>query len=75
VLRVDAAAAAWLAATRGREPDAPQALRGLLQGRSRVELSRAEAEAALRWAIAAGWDDDAHPPLFIYDGGEVVARS
>jgi hypothetical protein len=75
VLRVDAGAAAWLAAARAREREAPPALRGLLRGRSRVELSQAEADAAIRWALAGGWDDEARPPLFIYDGADAVARS
>ena len=68
MLRVDPAAAEWLAALRDRH-DAPEALRGLLRGRSRVELSHAEAEAALRWVSASGWEDEERPPLFIYDGG------
>jgi hypothetical protein len=40
-----------------------------------ASLSQAEADAAIRWALAGGWDDEARPPLFIYDGADAVARS
>jgi hypothetical protein len=76
VLRVDAGAAEWLAAARGRAHDAPQSLNALLRGRSRVELTSAEADSALRWArTVPGWDDDGPPPLFVYDGSEPLTRA
>ena len=75
VLRVDPGAVDWLAAACSRR-DAPPALRALLLGRSRVELDAVDARCALEWArTVPGWDDDAPPPLFVYDGSEVLARS
>jgi hypothetical protein len=68
VLRVDPGAAEWLAALRARQREVPQSLRPLLLGRSRVELSQAEAEAVLRWASDADWNGLECPPLSIYYG-------
>jgi hypothetical protein len=75
VLRVDPGAAEWLAALRAHHRDVPQSLRPLLLGRSRVELSQAEAEAALRWASDADWDGLERPPLSIYYGAGSDGRS
>ena len=68
VLRVSDSAGEWMAAARRRADDAPVTLGALLRGRSRVELSVAEAEAALAWASSVpGWDRYGDPPLFVYD--------
>ena len=76
VLRIDAGAAGWLDAARGREREAPDAVRPLLRGRKRVELAPDEAEQALSWArTVPGWDDDRRPPLFVYDGSVPLART
>jgi hypothetical protein len=73
VLRVDPSARAWLAAARVRSFEAPDPIRALLAGRSRVEVSRDEAERALAWAARLpGWSDDARPPLFIHTPGEIL---
>jgi hypothetical protein len=46
---------------------APPAIRSLLEGRSRVEVTAADASAALAWARTVdGWDDDALPPVWVY---------
>jgi hypothetical protein len=74
VLRLDPAAAEWLAAARGRGFEAPDPIRALLAGRSRVEIGRDEAEHALAWAAQLpGWDEDRRPPLLIHTPGEVFA--
>jgi hypothetical protein len=74
VLRLDPGAADWLAVARGRAGEAPATLVPLLRGRTRVELSPTEAEAALAWASTVpGWDDDGRPPLFVYDGSVLLA--
>jgi hypothetical protein len=45
----------------------PWPIEALASGRKRLELTRADAEAAVAWARGqAGWDD-AHAPVFIYD--------
>jgi hypothetical protein len=60
---------AWLERAR-RAPDAPPAIRAVLNGRWRVELTAEEAWAALAWARKVeGWDDDSRPPLWIYPIG------
>jgi len=49
---------------------APPAVRAILSGRSRVEVSAEEAQAVLEWARALdGWDDDATAPLSSYPAG------
>jgi hypothetical protein len=74
VLRLDPAAAEWLSAARLRGFEAPDAIRALLAGRSRVELGREEAEQALAWAARLpGWDADGRPPLVIHTPGDVFA--
>ena len=62
----DAAAADWWAAVR-RRPDAPEAIGGLLKGRSRVELTSTEAAEAMTWAGSVdGWSAAEPKPLFIH---------
>jgi hypothetical protein len=76
VLRLDPGADEWLAAARGRAVDAPDAIRALLAGRSRVEVGPDEAERALAWAARLpGWREDVRPALFVYAPGELVATS
>jgi hypothetical protein len=59
----------WLESAR-RAPDAPPAIRAVLHGRWRVELTAEEAWSALAWArTVEGWDDDSRPPLWIYPLG------
>jgi hypothetical protein len=74
VLRIDPAAAReWLAAARDGSRDAPDSMRALLAGRSRVEVEPAEAERALAWgAQLPGWHEDGRPPLFVHTPGELV---
>ena len=56
----------WLSARRGVH-HAPRAMRAILAGRSRVEVSADEAVAVLRWARGLeGWDPDALAPVWIY---------
>jgi hypothetical protein len=60
-------ARAWWDAARVHEATAPAAIRALLVGRTRVELSLAEARDALSWAERIpGWAADALPPVWIY---------
>ena len=73
VLRLDPAAHEWLESARRRELHAPDSVRALLTGRSRVEVGPAEAEHALAWAAQLpGWHQDGRPALFIYTRGEMV---
>jgi hypothetical protein len=69
VLRVRTAASADAFWSALRElDDVPDAVRVLLTGRVRVELTRAEADAALAWlADVDGWDRAEPKPLFVYD--------
>jgi hypothetical protein len=47
--------------------NAPPAMRAILAGRHRVEVSADEAAAVLRWARRLdGWDPDALAPVWIY---------
>ena len=70
VLRVGDAAAEWIEVARCCSDEAPATLGALFRGRSRVELSAIEAEAALAWASTLpGWDRDGDPPLLVYDPG------
>ena len=56
----------WWAAAR-RRADAPSAVVALMRGRSRVELSADEADAALMWAAGLdGWADADPKPLLLY---------
>jgi hypothetical protein len=68
VLRVcpDANANAWWQAVRFRR-DVPGAILVLALGRSRVELTRDEADRALQWAAGLdGWAAAEPKPLHIY---------
>jgi hypothetical protein len=60
-------APAWWRAARAVAADAPPAVRAILAGRSRVEVTAAEAAAAIAWASAlAGWDNDSLTPIWVY---------
>jgi len=73
VLRLDPAAAEWVAAARRRGFEAPDPVRALLTGRSRTEVGRAEADWALEWAAQLpGWHDERRPPLFVHTPGELL---
>jgi len=62
-----ATAPAWWNAARAAITSAPPAIRSILEGRSRVEVSAADATAALAWARGVdGWDDGALRPLWVY---------
>lgn len=68
VLRVHPGAPAsdWWAAVRRRR-DAPAAIAALARGRSRVELTTDDADAALAWAGAIeGWGSAEPKPLFVH---------
>ena len=70
-LRLDPDAQEWLAAARLRAFEAPDSVRTLLAGRSRVEVDSAESERALAWAEQLrGWSDDGRPPLVRYSPGD-----
>ena len=63
----DAAASPWWASARHAGSTAPPAIRGILAGRSRVELTAHDAEHVLAWArTLPGWDDDGLVPLRVY---------
>ena len=69
VLRLggEAEATAWWASAILEVASAPPAVRALLSGRSRIEVSAEEAHAVLAWARALdGWDDGAGAPLAAY---------
>jgi hypothetical protein len=56
----------WWAAAHERG-DVALAIRGLLAGRTRVELTEQEAQGALTWASRlAGWNEPAVKPVFRY---------
>ena len=57
----------WWPAARRAATSAPPAIRSILAGRRRVELSADEAHAALEWARALeGWDAQPQAPLHVY---------
>jgi hypothetical protein len=57
----------WWPAARLAFAGAPPAIRSILAGRRRVELSAAEASHALEWARALdGWDAQPLAPLHVY---------
>jgi hypothetical protein len=61
-------AEAWWSAVR-RSASVPPPLAALLQGRTRVELSAEEADAALAWAERQdGWADANPKPLVVHPG-------
>jgi hypothetical protein len=73
VLRVDAGSDEWLAAARVRASAAPDSIRALLAGRSRVEVEQVEARRAILWASQLpGWDEHGRPPLFVHSPGETI---
>jgi hypothetical protein len=62
-----AASSEWWMSARRVANSAPLAIRALLAGRTRVEVSAEEATAALNWARSVhGWDPDALAPVWIY---------
>jgi hypothetical protein len=62
-----AVAPAWWAAAREAAAGAPPAIRSILAGRSRVEVTADEASDALAWARRLdGWNDDELAPLWVY---------
>jgi hypothetical protein len=69
VLRVCPAASAetfWSAVR--AQSDVPHAIRVLLAGHIRVEVSRQEAAEALGWVAGiSGWEGAEPKPLFLYD--------
>jgi hypothetical protein len=68
-LRVSSTAVApeWWAAAHACNGDAPQPVRALLGGRTRVELTAEEAVLAIHWASRlSGWGDDGQHPLVVY---------
>ena len=76
VLRIDPAAGDWARAARARGRLAPDPIRTLLSGRSRVEVALEEAKHALDWAATVpGWNDDRRPPLFVYTPGATFVYS
>jgi hypothetical protein len=61
-----ATADAWWSAVRSRH-DVPPAITALMHGRTRVELTRAEAGAAIAWAGRLdGWADAQPKPLHVH---------
>jgi hypothetical protein len=56
----------WWKAALGSD-DVPGAVAALIRGRTRVELSAAEADATLTWAAGlAGWAEAEPKPLVVY---------
>ena len=63
----DADADRWWSAARAATGAAPDAIRALLAGRTRIELSAHEATEALEWAQDRdGWDPETVPPILIH---------
>jgi hypothetical protein len=57
----------WWTAARASGSSAPAAIRALLSGRARVEVSADEAAHVLAWARALdGWAGDGGPPLRVH---------
>jgi hypothetical protein len=66
-----AAADRWWASARLAVHLAPPAVRAILTGRSRVEVSAQEAREALEWARGIdGWEADGTAPLYVVRGGD-----
>lgn len=62
----DTRAGVWWSAVRG-SGDVPRPLVGLLNGRTRVEVSPVEARAVLAWAAGLdGWADADPKPLLLH---------
>ena len=71
-----AATSPWWAAARRATAGAPPAIRSILAGRSRVEVSAAEATNALAWARSLeGWDAEPLAPLHVYPLEPVAAEA
>lgn len=57
----------WWAQAHARKAHAPTAIRAILAGRNRVELTAPEAASAIDWASRLpGWESDGPAPLFVY---------
>jgi hypothetical protein len=62
-----AALADWWAQAHARQAHAPTAIRAILAGRTRVELTAQEAASAIDWASRLpDWESDGPTPLFVY---------
>ena len=62
----------WWRSARSATASAPPAIRAILAGRTRVEVSTADASAALTWARSLeGWDPDALAPVWVYPAAPV----
>ena len=60
----------WWTSARAAFSTAPPAIRAILTGRSRVELSAREAREALEWARGIdGWEPHGPAPLYVYPLG------
>jgi hypothetical protein len=65
-VRTHAQASPWWEAAQRAADTAPPVMRSILAGRSRVELSEAEARAAIAWACSLdGWDYGL-APVYVY---------
>jgi hypothetical protein len=61
------ALAEWWAEAHARKAHAPTAIRAILAGRTRIELTAQEAASAIDWASRLpGWESDGPAPLFVY---------
>lgn len=66
----DARADAWWSAARS-SAHVPPAIKALLNGRTRIELTSEEADATLAWAASlSGWATADPKPLVAYRSGE-----
>jgi hypothetical protein len=71
----DASADLWWAAASQRH-DAPAAIAALLGGRTRVEVTRDEAQRALAWAAGiGGWAGAERKPVFVYEPAPLVGSA
>ena len=62
-----AASDRWWTSARVAFASAPPAIRAIMTGRTRVELSADEARQALEWARGInGWETDGEAPLEVY---------
>lgn len=69
VLRLTPGSAFWQSSARLAEGHTPPTIEALLAGRTRLELSSGEAEAAIAWAHhVPGWDERT-PALIAYELG------
>jgi hypothetical protein len=64
----------WVAARKGMT-GAPPAIRAILAGRSRVEVTAAEAAEAITWASdLPGWNADRLTPVWVYPSADSWGR-